>query len=199
MIFPDRATLYVTAIEDRQYKDEKINCTYWWGGWGRVWGRGGRNDFPWPGYSVRHCHRGQTVQKWKNQLYVTNDARHERTDLKVFVVFENITYDLSRVKFWKVGVIPSFGMTTTKTLRSVFSWRASYVHSSLLCTILTLGTLLIHLVFPCSTFQYNMILLWAVNPLAPRSGTASVAGEVGSRKGTAGPSLYETCNCLTKV
>ncbi|XP_074660154.1 protein arginine N-methyltransferase 1-B-like isoform X2 [Tubulanus polymorphus] len=27
MIFPDRATLYVTAIEDRQYKDEKIN---WW-------------------------------------------------------------------------------------------------------------------------------------------------------------------------
>ena len=26
MIFPDRATLYVTAIEDRQYKDEKINC-----------------------------------------------------------------------------------------------------------------------------------------------------------------------------
>merc|ERR1712055_260266 len=27
MIFPDRATLYVQAIEDRQYKDEKIN---WW-------------------------------------------------------------------------------------------------------------------------------------------------------------------------
>ncbi|VDI30067.1 type I protein arginine methyltransferase [Mytilus galloprovincialis] len=27
MIFPDRATLYVCAIEDRQYKDEKIN---WW-------------------------------------------------------------------------------------------------------------------------------------------------------------------------
>ncbi|XP_072047834.1 protein arginine N-methyltransferase 1-like isoform X2 [Amphiura filiformis] len=27
LIFPDRATLYVTAIEDRQYKDEKIN---WW-------------------------------------------------------------------------------------------------------------------------------------------------------------------------
>jgi len=27
MIFPDRATLYITAIEDRQYKDEKIN---WW-------------------------------------------------------------------------------------------------------------------------------------------------------------------------
>ena len=26
LIFPDRATLYVTAIEDRQYKDEKINC-----------------------------------------------------------------------------------------------------------------------------------------------------------------------------
>uniref|UniRef100_A0A1B0EU17 Methyltransferase domain-containing protein n=1 Tax=Glossina morsitans morsitans TaxID=37546 RepID=A0A1B0EU17_GLOMM len=27
MMFPDRGTLYVTAIEDRQYKDEKIN---WW-------------------------------------------------------------------------------------------------------------------------------------------------------------------------
>merc|ERR1719447_1489413 len=27
MVFPDRATLYVCAIEDRQYKDEKIN---WW-------------------------------------------------------------------------------------------------------------------------------------------------------------------------
>ncbi|XP_063960743.1 protein arginine N-methyltransferase 1-like [Lytechinus pictus] len=27
LIFPDRATLHVTAIEDRQYKDEKIN---WW-------------------------------------------------------------------------------------------------------------------------------------------------------------------------
>merc|ERR1712110_862352 len=27
LIFPDRATLYVCAIEDRQYKDQKIN---WW-------------------------------------------------------------------------------------------------------------------------------------------------------------------------
>ncbi|CAG5115732.1 unnamed protein product, partial [Candidula unifasciata] len=27
LIFPDKASLYVTAIEDRQYKDEKIN---WW-------------------------------------------------------------------------------------------------------------------------------------------------------------------------
>ncbi|XP_046559649.1 protein arginine N-methyltransferase 1-B-like [Haliotis rubra] len=27
LIFPDRATLYITGIEDRQYKDEKIN---WW-------------------------------------------------------------------------------------------------------------------------------------------------------------------------
>lgn len=25
-MFPDRATLYVTAIEDRQYKEDKINC-----------------------------------------------------------------------------------------------------------------------------------------------------------------------------
>lgn len=28
LIFPDRATLYVTAIEDRQYKDYKIHCEY---------------------------------------------------------------------------------------------------------------------------------------------------------------------------
>lgn len=27
MLFPDRGTLFITAIEDRQYKDEKIN---WW-------------------------------------------------------------------------------------------------------------------------------------------------------------------------
>ncbi len=83
------------------------------------------------------------------------DARHEK-DLKVFVVvipkeghtpilllechrpFENIIYDVRRVKFWKGGVRPkegwvppcthpSFGMTTTKTLRSIFPWRASYV------------------------------------------------------------------------
>lgn len=27
MMFPDRCTLFVTAIEDRQYKDDKIN---WW-------------------------------------------------------------------------------------------------------------------------------------------------------------------------
>jgi len=27
LMFPDRATLYITAIEDRQYKDDKIN---WW-------------------------------------------------------------------------------------------------------------------------------------------------------------------------
>lgn len=26
LIFPDRATLYITAIEDRQYKDYKIHC-----------------------------------------------------------------------------------------------------------------------------------------------------------------------------
>jgi len=28
LIFPDRATLYICAIEDRQYKDEKINCEF---------------------------------------------------------------------------------------------------------------------------------------------------------------------------
>ena len=27
MIFPDKATLYITAIEDADYKEEKIN---WW-------------------------------------------------------------------------------------------------------------------------------------------------------------------------
>ena len=27
-IFPDRATMYIAAIEDQDYKDEKINCTY---------------------------------------------------------------------------------------------------------------------------------------------------------------------------
>jgi hypothetical protein len=26
MMFPDRCTLFVTAIEDRQYKDEKVRC-----------------------------------------------------------------------------------------------------------------------------------------------------------------------------
>ncbi len=70
-------------------------------------------------------------------LVFMHEARHEKTDLKVFVVvmpkqgwahvpapilllawhrlFENITYDVSRVKFWKVGVIPKDGWTTTKT------------------------------------------------------------------------------------
>lgn len=28
LMFPDRAALYVVAIEDRQYKDFKIHCTY---------------------------------------------------------------------------------------------------------------------------------------------------------------------------
>lgn len=27
-MFPDRASLYVVAIEDRQYKDYKIHCEY---------------------------------------------------------------------------------------------------------------------------------------------------------------------------
>ena len=27
LIFPDRATLYIAAIEDQDYKEEKINCT----------------------------------------------------------------------------------------------------------------------------------------------------------------------------
>lgn len=28
LMFPDRASLYVVAIEDRQYKDYKIHCEY---------------------------------------------------------------------------------------------------------------------------------------------------------------------------
>lgn len=28
LIFPDTATLYLAAIEDQDYKEEKINCTY---------------------------------------------------------------------------------------------------------------------------------------------------------------------------
>ena len=27
LIFPDTATMYLAAIEDQEYKDEKINCT----------------------------------------------------------------------------------------------------------------------------------------------------------------------------
>ena len=27
LIFPDSATLFIAAIEDQEYKDEKINCT----------------------------------------------------------------------------------------------------------------------------------------------------------------------------
>jgi hypothetical protein len=30
MMFPDRCTLYVTSIEDRQYKDEKVNLLIKW-------------------------------------------------------------------------------------------------------------------------------------------------------------------------
>lgn len=28
LIFPDTATIYLAAIEDEEYKDEKINCTF---------------------------------------------------------------------------------------------------------------------------------------------------------------------------
>jgi protein arginine N-methyltransferase 1 len=28
LIFPDTATLYLAAIEDQEYKDEKINCAF---------------------------------------------------------------------------------------------------------------------------------------------------------------------------
>lgn len=44
LIFPDRATLYVTAIEDRQYKDYKIHCELGPGSTGA--GRGGL-DLAW--------------------------------------------------------------------------------------------------------------------------------------------------------
>ena len=43
-------------------------------------------------------------------------------------LLQNIIYDVSRVKFWNVTYAhPSFGMTATKTLRSIFLWRASAV------------------------------------------------------------------------
>lgn len=27
-MFPDRASMYICAIEDREYKDDKINCKF---------------------------------------------------------------------------------------------------------------------------------------------------------------------------
>jgi type I protein arginine methyltransferase len=29
LIFPDHATLYIAAIEDQEYKEEKINCVFY--------------------------------------------------------------------------------------------------------------------------------------------------------------------------
>jgi len=29
LIFPDTATLYLAALEDQDYKEEKINCAFW--------------------------------------------------------------------------------------------------------------------------------------------------------------------------
>ena len=86
------------------------------------------------------------------EYHTHSDVRHEKTDLKVFVVvitkegwaclvwhwlFENIVYDVSQIlksrchTKIRMGAAmrahPSFGMTTTNTLRYVFLWRASYV------------------------------------------------------------------------
>jgi hypothetical protein len=30
LIFPDQATMYLAAIEDQEYKEEKINCLFHW-------------------------------------------------------------------------------------------------------------------------------------------------------------------------
>jgi len=30
LIFPDTATLYLAAIEDQEYKEEKINCAFFY-------------------------------------------------------------------------------------------------------------------------------------------------------------------------
>lgn len=29
ILLPDKATLYITAIEDAEYKDDKINCNFY--------------------------------------------------------------------------------------------------------------------------------------------------------------------------
>ncbi len=78
------------------------------------------------------------------------DVRHEKTDLTVFVVvipeegwacmaalffefksFGFIDHVLQKsVSYQKTHAHPSFGTTTTKTLRSVFLWRAFIVVNS---------------------------------------------------------------------
>ena len=30
IIFPDKATMYITAIEDAEYKAQKLGCSYFW-------------------------------------------------------------------------------------------------------------------------------------------------------------------------
>ena len=97
------------------------------------------------------------------------DARHEKTDLKVFVIdipkegwarmaapslllvwqrlFRIWVFWLHRSYSLKVSVVPkegwarpcahpSFGLTTTKTLRSVFSWHASCFNDCFICLLL---------------------------------------------------------------
>ena len=62
--------------------------------------------------------RVKLKQVWRS-LSLSYNARHEKIDLKVFVV-------VIRKEDWApMRTHPSFGMTTTKTLRSVFSGRAS--------------------------------------------------------------------------
>ena len=81
----------------------------------------------------------------RNSHYL-NDARHVKTDLKAFVVVMTMTPTFQEYNLWcqhspilksqcdtkrRMGTATrthsSFGMTT-KTLRSVFSWRSSFVN-----------------------------------------------------------------------
>ena len=86
------------------------------------------------------------------------DARHEKTNLKEFVIVipkegwapdfseydsaDIIDYILEKLVSYKkkdaTCAHPSFGITTTKTLRSVFSWHASIMlkFRHVLCNLL---------------------------------------------------------------
>ncbi len=102
-------------------------------------------------WSLIHPFETVSISLLPMLLAPQNEVCHEKTDLKVFVVapilllvwhrlLENMIYAWSqKTQILKsrchtkrrmaaaTGAHPSFGMTTTKTLRSVFSWRASDV------------------------------------------------------------------------
>ncbi len=107
---------------------------------------------------VDGVHTTQLVQVYLTRITIKQTLRslslsYQKKDGRTWPILllawhrllENIIY-VSRVKFWKAGLKsrchtirrmgtalrahPSVGMTTTKTLRSVFSWRASLVYCS---------------------------------------------------------------------